>query len=80
MRFKRHDLPIGDDVLHVLVASEGGDPKAVFMSYESFLELAATLYTAIETMKAAQIDPALLDEDEPQAPHLRPVAPIRRAG
>lgn len=74
MRFKRHSLPIGDDEIPLLVASEDGDPKAVFMSYESFLELAATLYTAIETLKTADIDADLLDdEDEGLAPRLRRV-------
>ena len=78
--FKKFETHVGDDVLSVLVASEGEKPQAVFMSYEAFLELAATLYTAIETMKAAGIDPDMLAEDEPQAPRLRPVEPIRRAG
>lgn len=81
MSFKRHGLPIGDDSIPVLVASEDEAPKAVFMSYESFLELAATLYTAIETLKAAGVDPDLLGDDEElqAAPRLRAV-PDRRAG
>lgn len=71
LQFRRHSLPVGDDLIPLLVASEEGDPKAVFMSYESFLELAATLYTAIETLKAAGVDPSLL-EDAP--------ASLRQAG
>ena len=63
MNFRRHRLPVGDDQIPVLVASEEGDPKAVFMSYESFLDLAATLYTAIEALRAAGVDPAILDGD-----------------
>ena len=60
MRFRRHELPVGDEKIPVLVSSEDGVPKAVFMSYEAFLELAATLYTAIEALKVAGIDPEKL--------------------
>lgn len=64
MQFKRHQLPVGDDVVPVLVASESGEPKAVFMSYEAFLELAATLYTAIEALRVSGIDPGEVFADE----------------
>lgn len=77
MRFKRHSLPIGDDAIPLLIASEGDEPKAVFMSYESFLELTATLYMAIEALKAAEIDLDLLAEDqEPDVSNVR----VARAG
>ena len=64
MRFRRQNVPLGDDHIPVLVASEDSEPKAVFMSYESFLELAATLYTAIEALRAAGVDPSVLSELE----------------
>lgn len=64
MRFRRHQLPVGGDSIPVLVSSEDGDPKAVFMSYEAFLELAATLYTAIEALRVAGIDPDTLFSDD----------------
>lgn len=67
MRFRRQQLPLGDDRIPVLVASEGEQPKAVFMSYDAFLELASTLYTAIEALKAAGVDASVLgaaDEEE----------------
>lgn len=56
MRFRRQHLPVGGDEIPVLVGSEGRTPRAVFMSYEAFLEIAATLYTAIETLRAAGIE------------------------
>ena len=67
MRFRRHQLPVGDETIPVLVSSEEGVPKAVFMSYEAFLELAASLYTAIEALKVAGVDPDELfgpDDDD----------------
>ena len=64
MRFKRQHLPVGDDQIPLVVASEGSEPKAVVMSYEAFLELAATLYTAVETMRTAGIEPSSFDADE----------------
>lgn len=64
MRFQRRKLPIGDDEIPVLVASEGAEPRAVFMSYEAFLELAATVYTAIEALREADVDPSILASDE----------------
>lgn len=69
MKFKRHHLPVGDDEIPVLVASENEQPKAVFMSYDAFLELAATLYTAIEALRAAGINPdeVLGEEEEPSS-------------
>jgi hypothetical protein len=76
MRFKRHGLPIGDDTIPLLVASEGDEPRAVFMAYESFLELAATLYTAIEALKASGIEPDDLElevDEEAERPQLRRV-------
>lgn len=62
--FRRHALPVGDEAIPLLVASEEGQPRAVFMSYESYLELAATLYTAIDALRAAGVDTSLF-EDEP---------------
>ncbi len=57
LKFKRHTLPVGDEQISVLVGSEGSTPKTVFMTYDAFLELAATLYTAVDAMKAAGVDP-----------------------
>ncbi|HVE91992.1 MAG TPA: hypothetical protein VNE62_06805 [Actinomycetota bacterium] len=57
LKFKRHNLPVGDDEISVLVGSDGSIPKTVFMTYDAFLELAATLYTAVDAMKAAGVDP-----------------------
>ncbi len=69
MKFKRHHLPVGDDEIPVLVASEDDQPKAVFMGYDAFLELTATLYTAIEALRAAGVDPneVLGDEEESES-------------
>lgn len=57
MKFRRHQLPVGDETIPILVSSEEGVPKAVFMSYEAFLELAATMYTAVEALRTAGVDP-----------------------
>lgn len=78
MRFTKQALPIGDDEISVLVAEEAGQPKAVFMSYESFLELAATLFTAVEALKASGTGLDVLggDDDEEELvsyPQLRAV-------
>lgn len=73
MRFERKTIDIGGEEIPLLVASSDDMPRAVFMSYESFLEIAATLYTAIETLKAADVDPALLDDEEEPRPLLRVV-------
>ncbi|HVL81922.1 MAG TPA: hypothetical protein VM840_10060 [Actinomycetota bacterium] len=88
MRFRRHQLPVGDETIPVLVSSEEGVPKAVFMSYEAFLELAAALYTAIEALKVSGVDPDelfgpddddlpldLLSDGEDAEPILRQVYP-----
>ena len=64
LKFKRHTLPVGDEEISVLVGSEGSMPKTVFMTYDAFLELAATLYTAVDAMKAAGVDPDELFGDQ----------------
>lgn len=80
MRFERQHLPIGDDQIPVLVASEGNQPRAVFMSYDAFLELTATLYTAVEALRAAGVDPASLGspEDEDTEAEDEPLSPTPR--
>lgn len=67
-RFSRQSLSFGDEEISVLVATSAGRPKAVFLSYDAFLEIAAALYTAIEALRAAGIDPDdLAPPDEPGA-------------
>lgn len=73
LQFRRHDLPLGGESIPVLVGSENDEPKAVFMSYEAFLDLAATLYTAVELLKEADIDPDLIEAVAAEVPALRRV-------
>lgn len=71
LSFRRQTLPIGDDEIPLLVASKDGRPSTVFMSYEAFLDLAATLYTAIEALQAAGVDADTLQDDAGGAPGVR---------
>lgn len=61
IQFSRKVVPLGDDEeVTVLVGECEGQPCAVFMSYEAFLEIVGTLYTAVEMLRGGSDD---LDEE-----------------
>lgn len=66
VRFTTEKLPVGGEHIPVLVGREGDAPKAVFMSYEAFLELAAALYTAVDALRSIGIDPDTFGSPEPE--------------
>lgn len=55
VRFARKSLEVGGEKIHFLLASEDGQPRAAFMTYEAFLDLAAALYAAIEMLSAEHL-------------------------
>lgn len=65
MEFKREYLPIGgDEEVPVIIGSEDGGPSTVFMSYESYLEVATTLLLALGALRKQG---ALDDADRPRS-------------
>jgi hypothetical protein len=63
---RRLDLPLaGSETIGVVVAYDQDNPQTVLIDYGAFLELWATLYVAVQTLKRAGLDP----EDLTQGSH-----------
>jgi hypothetical protein len=60
----RYNLPLGSDRIPVVVAHDQNDRRTVLMEYDAFLELWATLFVAVKTLKESGIDPEDLAADD----------------
>jgi len=64
MEFKREYLPLGGgDEVSVMIGSTAGHPTSVFLSYESYLEVATTLLLALNALRKGGL---LSDDAEPE--------------